>query len=142
MKFIIFLTLISLIAAQKVAPRRDDDWPPKELVEVLTPARKVCIKKTGVTEEAIRKFSDDEIHEDDALKCYMSCIFHETNVVDDSGEHVHLEKLLKMLPERMLDIAFQMGKKCLHPVGQNLCERAFWLNSCWKTADPVHYFLV
>lgn len=141
MKLIIILSLAGLIAAQKVTPRRDDDWPPPELIEILRPARAACIKKTGVTEEAIKKFSDEEIHEDEALKCYMSCIFHETNVVDDTG-HVHLEKLLKSLPERMHDIAFSMGKKCLYPVGDNMCEKAFWLHKCWKTQDPVHYFLI
>lgn len=29
-----------------------------------------------------------------------------------------------------------MGKRCLYPIGDNLCEKAFWLNKCWKEADP------
>lgn len=85
--------------------------------------------------EAIKEFSDGEIHEDEALKCYMNCIFHEAKVVDDDG-NVHLEKLHSMLPESMADIAMHMGKKCLYPKGDTLCERAFWLHKCWKTADP------
>lgn len=85
--------------------------------------------------EAIKEFSDGQIHEDEALKCYMNCIFHEANVMDENGD-VHLEKLHDMLPESMADIAMHMGKKCLYPVGDTQCERAFWLHSCWKTADP------
>lgn len=56
--------------------------------------------------------------------------------VDDAG-NVHFEKLLDSLPEDLHDKAFKMGKKCLYPQGDNLCEKAFWLNSCWKNADPV-----
>lgn len=26
---------------------------------------------------AIKEFSDGEVHEDPALKCFMSCLFHE-----------------------------------------------------------------
>ena len=85
--------------------------------------------------EAIKEFSDGEIHEDEKLKCYMNCIFHEAQVVDENG-NVHLEKLHDMLPESMSDIALNMGKKCLYPKGDTQCERAFWLHKCWKTADP------
>lgn len=92
--------------------------------------------------EAIKEFSDGEIHEDPALKCYMNCIFHEANVVDEEG-NVHLEKLHDMLPESMSDIAMHMGKKCLYPEGDTQCERAFWLHRCWKKADPrVIIFIV
>lgn len=93
------------------------------------------------TTEAIKEFSDGKIHEDENLKCYMHCIFHEANVLDDNGE-VHLEKFHDMLPGSMQDIALQMGKKCLYPKGDNECEKAFWLHKCWKMADPKHYFLV
>lgn len=56
-------------------------------------------------------------------------------MVDEDG-NVHLEKLHDMLPDSMHDIAMHMGKKCLYPKGDTLCERAFWLHKCWKTADP------
>ena len=81
MKLLVFCSLLGLIFAQNVAPRRDADWPPPELLEAIKPVHDACVAKTGVTEEAIKKFSDEEIHEDEKLKCYMNCIFHETNVV-------------------------------------------------------------
>lgn len=84
------------------------------------------------------KFSDGEIHEDEKLKCYMNCVFHEGHVVDDAGE-LHLEKLaegVEMLGPEVEAIALAMGKKCLKPVGDTQCERAFWYHKCWKTADP------
>lgn len=88
--------------------------------------------------EAIKEFSDGEIHEDEKLKCYMHCIFVEVNAVDEHGE-VHLEKLqvhIEDLDREIQNIAINMGKKCLYPQGENLCEKAFWFHKCWKTNDP------
>ncbi|XP_037046432.1 pheromone-binding protein-related protein 6-like [Bradysia coprophila] len=126
------------------APRRDDKWPPPELIKFLKPIHDKCVSKIGVTEEAIKKFSDEEIHEDEKLKCYMNCVFHEGHVVDDNGE-LHLEKLaegVEMLGPEVEAIALAMGKKCLKPEGETQCDRAFWYHKCWKTADPKHYFLI
>lgn len=85
--------------------------------------------------EAIKEFSDGEVHEDEKLKCYMYCVFDETDVLHEDGE-VHLEKLLDRMPDSMHDIAVNMGKRCLYPKGDTKCERAFWLHRCWKQADP------
>lgn len=68
----------------------------------------------------------------------MNCVFHEAEVVDDKGE-VHLEKLaahVDKIDEELQDIAYNMGRKCLRPVGDSQCERAFWFHKCWKSADP------
>lgn len=92
--------------------------------------------------EAIREFSDGEIHEDGALKCYMDCLFKEAKVVDENGE-LHLEKLathIEKLDEEIQLIAIHMGKKCLRVQGENQCERAFWYHKCWKSADPKVIF--
>ncbi|ALC46416.1 Os-E, partial [Drosophila busckii] len=130
-------------------------YPPPELLKELAPVHDTCVGKTGVTEgksltlsiascydlltllhtAAIKEFSDGEVHEDEKLKCYMYCVFDQTDVLHEDGE-VHLEKLLDRLPDSMHDIAVNMGKRCLYPKGDNKCERAFWLHRCWKTADP------
>ena len=68
-QFILITFLIASIYAQ--APRRDAEYPPPELLEAIKPAHDACVKKTGVTEEAIKEFSDGKIHEDENLKCYM-----------------------------------------------------------------------
>ncbi|KAJ6642869.1 General odorant-binding protein 83a [Pseudolycoriella hygida] len=120
------------------------EWPPPALVKYLKPMHDTCVGKTGVSEEAIKKFSDVEVHEDEKLKCYMNCLFHEAKVVDENGE-LHLERLaegLDMLKPEIQEIALGMGKKCMKPIGDNLCEKAFWYHKCWKNADPKHYFLV
>lgn len=93
--------------------------------------------KTNIP-EAVKEFSDGEIHEDEKLKCYMSCLFHELNVVDDKGD-LHFEKIsvhIDKLDEELQEIAYRMGRKCLRPEGDNVCERAFWFHKCWKSADP------
>lgn len=78
---LVFAGFLAAVQAQAVAPRRDADWPPPELLEAMKPSHDACVARTQVTEEAIRRFSDNEIHEDEKLKCYMSCVFHETKVV-------------------------------------------------------------
>ncbi|XP_031628241.1 pheromone-binding protein-related protein 6-like [Contarinia nasturtii] len=128
----------------KIEPRRDDEWPPQEILETFKPIGEFCKSKTGVTDEAIIEFSDGVVHDDPALKCYMQCVFVEAKAVDEKGE-VHLELLqlhIDDLDEEIQNIAIRMGKKCLHPVGETLCERAFWYHKCWKQADPKHYFLI
>ncbi|XP_005176973.2 general odorant-binding protein 83a [Musca domestica] len=139
---ILLVAIIFMVGAQsQTVPRRDETYPPPELLAKLRPVHDTCVSKTGVTEEAIKKFSDEEIHEDELLKCYMYCVFDEMDVLHDDGE-VHLEKVLDLMPDSMHDLAINMGKRCLYPKGDTTCDRAFWLHSCWKKADPVHYFLV
>lgn len=70
----------------------------------------------------------------------MDCLFKAADVTHDDGE-VHLEKLLDLLPPDIEELALNMAKGCIHPQGDNQCERAFWFHKCWKAADPVHYFL-
>lgn len=68
----------------------------------------------------------------------MHCIFVEVNAVDEHGE-VHLEKLqvhIEDLDREIQNIAIKMGKKCLYPEGETLCDKAFWFHKCWKTNDP------
>nr|AAO74646.1 odorant-binding protein 3-2 [Aedes aegypti] len=141
-RFIVFVwSCLVAVSIADVTPRRDAEYPPPELLQALKPLRDICQKKTGVSDEAILEFSDGKVHEDEKLKCYMNCLFHEAKVVDDTG-HVHLEKLHDALPDSMRDIAMHMGKRCLYPEGENLCEKAFWLHKCWKESDPKHYFLI
>uniref|UniRef100_A0A1B0DFK8 Odorant binding protein n=1 Tax=Phlebotomus papatasi TaxID=29031 RepID=A0A1B0DFK8_PHLPP len=72
-----------------------------------------------VSKEHIKEFSDGEPIEDEALKCYMNCLFHEVEVVDDTG-HVHFEKLINRIPESMKERAMPVITKCQNPVGPNL----------------------
>ncbi|XP_036325307.1 pheromone-binding protein-related protein 6-like [Rhagoletis pomonella] len=125
---------------QAQEPRRDDKWPPPAVLKMAKIFHDICVEKTGVTEEAIKEFSDGQIHEDEALKCYMNCLFHEIDVVDDNGD-VHLETLYNTVPGTVRDKLINMAKDCVHPQGDTLCHKAWWFHQCWKKADPVHYFL-
>lgn len=87
--------------------------------------------------EAIREFSDGQIHEDEKLKCYMGCAFHESGLVDDDGK-VNLVRVHEQFEfdDELHMIMMDMMRKCLYPSGANSCEKAFALNQCWKKADP------
>uniref|UniRef100_A0A182QK21 Uncharacterized protein n=1 Tax=Anopheles farauti TaxID=69004 RepID=A0A182QK21_9DIPT len=123
-------------------PRRDDQYPPPESLAYLKPFGEICVKETGVSAAAIKRFSDEDAFDDDrALMCYMECIFRHTNVTDDRGE-VHLGKLLDRVPPEYEDVALRMGVRCTKAKGKDLCERAFWYHNCWKKSDPVYYYLV
>lgn len=88
--------------------------------------------------EAIKEFSDGEIHEDPALKCYMNCLFHEVNIVDDDGE-LHYEKLKRVLPDELTQFVQHIIDACEShvPQGSNQCERAWSWHVCFKQTDPV-----
>lgn len=67
-------------------------------------------------------------------------VFHieKAKAVDEHGE-VHLELLqvhIDNLDREIQNIAINMGKKCLYPEGETLCDRAWWFHKCWKQADP------
>lgn len=64
-------------------------------------------------------------------------MFHEMEVVHDNG-NVDLEKVQDAYGDNdeMHLILLNMMKRCLYPKGDNLCEKAYWLNKCWKNADP------
>lgn len=114
------------------------------MIAFMKPLAMKCREQTGVTEEAIREFSDGEVHHDPALKCYMYCIFKEGGAIRENGE-VHLEELadhIESYDDEVQDIFFHMARRCLRPVGDTLCERAFWFHQCWKSYDPKHYFLI
>ncbi|XP_023299237.2 pheromone-binding protein-related protein 6-like [Lucilia cuprina] len=130
-----------LIFAQK--PRRDENYPPPDFLKQFIIIHDVCVEKTGVTEAAIKEFSDGEIHEDPALKCYMNCLFHEVNVVDDNGE-VHYEKMKRLIPDDLNKFIQHIIDACEShvPKGATQCERAWSWHVCFKETDPVHYFLV
>ncbi|KAJ6641117.1 Pheromone-binding protein-related protein 6 [Pseudolycoriella hygida] len=135
--FVSFVVLLG-VGQLNAELRRDDKWPPPEFLEFIKPIRKSCQEKTGVSDAAIAEFSDGQVHEDAALKCYMNCLFHEFKVVDDKGE-VHFEKIethVAKLDEEVRHIASNLIAKCQNPTGADQCERAFSIHKCWKTNDP------
>uniref|UniRef100_A0A240SWW4 Uncharacterized protein n=1 Tax=Glossina morsitans morsitans TaxID=37546 RepID=A0A240SWW4_GLOMM len=141
MIFVILLIILLLIRIRAQSPRRDNKYPPKELITMAKPFHEACVRHTGVTEEAIKEFSEGNIHEDEALKCYMNCFFHELGLVDDKGD-VHLETLHQSMPGSFVDLILKPAQHCVHPEGDTLCHKAWWFHQCWKKADPVHYFLL
>ncbi|XP_034662964.1 general odorant-binding protein 83a [Drosophila subobscura] len=141
----VLLIALSLLSEALMLPpaaaQRDENYPPPGIMKMAKPFHDSCVEKTGVTEAAIKEFSDGDIHEDEKLKCYMNCFFHEIEVVDDNGD-VHLEKLFATVPLSIRDKLMEMSKDCVHPEGDSLCQKAWWFHQCWKKADPKHYFLV
>ncbi|XP_039494477.1 general odorant-binding protein 83a [Drosophila santomea] len=140
----VLLIALSLLSGALILPpaaaQRDENYPPPGILKLTKPFHDACVEKTGVSEAAIKEFSDGEIHEDEKLKCYMNCFFHEIEVVDDNGD-VHLEKLFATVPLSMRDKLMEISKGCVHPEGDTLCHKAWWFHQCWKKADPKHYFL-
>uniref|UniRef100_A0A182PIX8 Uncharacterized protein n=1 Tax=Anopheles epiroticus TaxID=199890 RepID=A0A182PIX8_9DIPT len=129
------------VTTDRPALRRDAEYPPPRILAFVKPLRQQCIRETGVSVEALERFSDADIFEDDqALKCYMQCMFRLSNVTDDRGE-LHLGKMFEFVSVEFEDITLRMGARCTKPKGKDLCERAFWFHKCWKTSDPTHYYL-
>lgn len=94
--------------------------------------------------EAIKEFSDGQVHDDRALKCYMDCLFEEAKLIDENGE-VHLEKIhthVQRLDDELREIAMNVLKQCTKPEGSDRCEKAFWFHKCWKQTDPKVYTIL
>ncbi|XP_061393484.1 general odorant-binding protein 83a-like [Musca vetustissima] len=140
-RFPIFLILMPLLVLAQ-SPRRDENYPPPDFLKRFITMHDVCVGKTGVSEDAIKEFSDGEIVENDELKCYMHCIFQEMHVVDDNDE-MDYNKLKSHLPAEMEDFVVNILNVCEShvPQGANQCERSWSWHMCFKTTDPVHYFL-
>ena len=89
--------------------------------------------------DAIREFSEGKLFEDEALKCYMHCLFEHGGLINDKGQ-IEMEVLLpivEQLSEENQQIMMRMGRSCTkRPSGKTNCDRAFSLNKCWKMADP------
>lgn len=68
----------------------------------------------------------------------MRCLFQEANVIDDNGE-VHYEKIIRLIPDHVMDYVQHIIDNCVAhvPEGETKCDRAWSLNVCWKTTDPV-----
>lgn len=69
---------------------------------------------------------------------YRQCLFVESKSVDEHGE-VHLELLqshyIDNLDREIQNIFLSIGKKCIYPEGETLCDRAWWYHNCWKKTD-------
>lgn len=118
-------------------------WPPPDFIEEIKPHRVTCLAKTGASEAAILEFSDGKIHDDPVVKCYMNCMFHEYEIVDDDGEF-HTEKVIDKIPDSLKAVAIPLLNTCfnVHVDGETQCDRAHLLHKCWKLADPVVDILI
>lgn len=134
MKLIVFCALIGLIAAQEVTPRRDENWPPPELLRAVKPAHDACVAKTGVSEEAIKEFSDGKIHDDEKLKCYMGCIFEQIEVVCASDHLKKVEKFYDSRTFRLTMTAMSTSRSSTTPF-RTLCTT---LLCTWANVVSIH----
>lgn len=48
-KFVLLVAVVFAVA-QAVEKRRDDKWPPPEILETFKPIAEICKQRTGVTE--------------------------------------------------------------------------------------------
>lgn len=55
--FKVLFAFASIAVVIAVEPRRDDQWPPPEIVALLKPLRERCEAKTGVTDGKLGYFT-------------------------------------------------------------------------------------
>lgn len=88
---------------------------------------------------SIQQFSDGELHDDPKLKCYMHCVFHETGMIDDppNEKRINIVRIHEVFEQtEEYQIILDMMRKCLYPEGDDMCEKSYKLNKCWKESDP------
>ncbi|XP_055325385.1 general odorant-binding protein 83a-like [Sitodiplosis mosellana] len=145
MNKILLFAIINFIIIENIwcEVRRDDQYPPPQLLAKWKPIHDVCVGRTGVSEDVIKRFSDgDEIFEDDKLKCYMDCLLQEKRFIMPDGKIDFVSLHESFNEDKEIHFTFiHMIRRCLYPAGEG-CDRAYNMNVCFKKADPKHYFIV
>lgn len=70
----------------------------------------------------------------------MYCVFEVLELINDKGDLFVMrlaDHIESNYDDEVQQIAFNMGRKCLRPEGDNNCEKAFWYHKCWKSKDAV-----
>lgn len=129
-----FLNIKEKYFHQHFKKKKIIQWPPPQFIAVIDPIKHSCRDKTGVSEEAIKEFSDGEIHDDPKLKCYMQCIFEKIDAVDENGD-LHLEKIqlhFEGMDRETINILIHIGKKCLYQKVIHYAKKHFGIISAGR----------
>ncbi|XP_031630853.1 pheromone-binding protein-related protein 6-like [Contarinia nasturtii] len=151
MKFIafslfVFVTLLQLGQLNAREVLRNDEWPTPELLKFLAPIRKKCQAQIGISDEAIKEYDvGDSLDAKQSVKCYMACIFRESNAIAPNGD-VNMSTFEPLLSNMSDELKTALGKLFVACPGnmtaEDDCERIYLHSRCMKEADPKIYFLI
>nr|WKV34897.1 odorant binding protein 1 [Sympiezomias velatus] len=113
---------------------------PPELQEYVDDLHKLCISKSGITEDDHQAY--DISNKDQKMMCYMKCLMLESKWMKPSGEidYAYIEEQAHPDVKDILMAALNTCKVIND--GADLCEKSYNFNLCLHEADPVNWFFV
>ncbi|CAG9854874.1 unnamed protein product [Phyllotreta striolata] len=112
----------------------------EEQIQLMNSLHAECQGQTGVSEDVINQAKAGEFPQDNALKCYMKCVFDEVGIIGDDGK-LDIEGALAILPEEMKDVATPVVVKCDTQAGSDICDAIFNTLKCYWDTDKRAFFL-
>nr|UUK33715.1 odorant binding protein 2 [Pachyrhinus yasumatsui] len=112
---------------------------PPELQEYVDDLHKICISKSGITEDDHQAY--DILNKDQKMMCYMKCLMLESKWMKPSGEIDY--EFIESQPYPFKDILMAALNKCRTiENGADQCEKSYNFNHCMHKADPENWFFV
>nr|ALR72505.1 odorant binding protein 17 [Colaphellus bowringi] len=115
---------------------------PSELQEYVEDLHKICVTKSGISEDDHAAYDVKTNPHDPKLQCYMKCLMLEAKWMNPQGD-IQYDFIIDTSHPQIKDLLVAAINKCRAiDNGANLCEKASNFNFCMYDADPVNWFLI
>lgn len=117
----------------------DEEFPPKELIEMLKPMHSYCLQDNGVTEDEVQNYviSNNE-HK---MMCYMACIMRQSNWLSNTGQ-IKYDFIINNPWEPIRDIIISNVHSCRDvEEHEDECVTVYNFARCLHDNDLEHWFL-
>ncbi|XP_053608378.1 general odorant-binding protein 72-like [Plodia interpunctella] len=114
-----------------------------QLKKTLTIVKKQCVPKIGVSEDKISRIEQGVFLEDPKVKCYVTCIYKNMQVVrNDRLNQDLINKQVDALYPADMRPAVKKGVDHCMPVQDQyneVCDRVFYGTKCLYEYDPPNF---
>nr|APC94180.1 odorant-binding protein 23 [Pyrrhalta maculicollis] len=116
----------------------------EKLQKISKEAHRICVKETGITQEAIDHVKKGNFYDDLKTKKYNNCLWRNTQVM---GENFKLDEklLMELVPEKARDLLFKGISECFEearaaPADLDFIEKTYSLSKCIHDKSPENWF--
>ncbi|XP_055640243.1 pheromone-binding protein-related protein 6 [Toxorhynchites rutilus septentrionalis] len=146
MKSVISLLLVCLCInfsmAGKIKELKDEWDVPEHYKRPAKILHRICLAESGADEEIIKQCMDGTLHDQREVKCYIYCLFHKVDVIDEATGRILLDRLAPLAPNSDMRDAFEhLTRECGHIETDDPCDTAYEVAKCYFAAhDEVMRF--
>ncbi|KAF2902995.1 hypothetical protein ILUMI_03194 [Ignelater luminosus] len=128
--------LIAILALAVLVRKTNQQLKDPEFMKTYEGYRAACTKEVGLEEAyVIKVWSEKHFPNDDKLKCYFKCTSMKLGVMDETGDIIddNLRKVAAQFNDD--ETKTEIVTECGAIKGSNLCETAFTLMACIRSAQ-------